>query len=222
MSMFDLKGGSSGNNWNYSDKGKEGYSEYIDGTVIELSNPQSINYATKQPEVWKDGNPKRNFRVILFTTDGSEKAFTFSPKSKAAEAFLTALDPDGTKAHVSLEEVLGKMVRIQTQDGVYNQAHPRPWWVTVYGDGDVNKVRGVIDLSAQQPQQAPRQQPPAPAPMPQQAPAPAPMYQQAPAPQAPAQNIPPQVQFAYNQAAQAQGYSPVDEQVPYNDQDVAW
>ena len=215
MSMFDLKGGSNGNSWNYHDKNKEGFMEMIEGTVVEISNPQSINYATKQPETWSDGNPKRNLRLIIRGRSGQELAWTFSPKSNAANACLAALDPQGTRDRVSIEEMLGKFVRVQTQDGVYNQAHPRPWWVTILGDGEANMVRGLIDLSQPQnsmpgmpaPQPAPVQQTPPP-PV-QQAAAPMPQ-QQAPAPTA--------MQVAQQQAAQAMGFqaSPQANAAPMN------
>lgn len=186
MSMFDLKGGSNGNSWNYHDKNKQGYMEMLEGTVVEISNPQSINFATKQPETWPDGNPKRNLRMTLRGRSGQELSWTFGPKSAAANACLAALDPDDSRSQVSIEEMLGKFIRVQTQEGVYNQAHPRPWWVTILGDGEANMVRGLIDLSQQgsQPVQASAPAPapaPVPAPVPQQAPAPVPQ-QQAPAP----------------------------------------
>lgn len=165
MSVFDLKGGG-GNGWNYSDQNKPGYMEMIEGTVVEISNPQSINYGTKKPETWPDGNPKRNLRLVLRGRSGQELSWTFAPKSKAAEACLAALDPQGTRPQVSIEELLGKFIRIQTQAGVYNAQNPRPWWITVQGDGEANMVRGLIDLSNQQaPTPAPQQQTPAPTPL---------------------------------------------------------
>lgn len=203
MSVFDLKGSSGGNGWNYSDPQKQGYMEMIEGTVVEISNPQSINYGTKQPEVWPDGNPKRNLRLVIKGKSGRELSWTFAPRSKSAEACLAALDPQGTRPQVNIEELLGKFVRVQTQAGVYNSQNPRPWWVTLLGEGDAGSVRGLIDLSQQQPQQ----QQPAPAPQPQPAPAPQP------------QPVP-QIQQAQQQAAQALGYAQPQapaNQVPYAD-----
>lgn len=201
MSMFDLKGGSTGNSWNYHSKDKQGFAEMIEGTVVEISNPQSINYATKKPETWPDGNPKRNLRMTLRGRSGQELNWTFSPKSNAANACLAALDPQGTREQVSIEELLGKFVRVQTQDGVYNQAHPRPWWVTILGDGEANMVRGLVDLS--QPQnQMPGMPAPQPAPV-QQTPPPPVAQQPMPQQQAPA---PTAMQQAQQQAAVAMGF----------------
>lgn len=219
MGMFDLKGGSMGNSWNYHSKDKQGFSEMIEGTVVEISNPQSRNYATGQPETWPDGNPKRNLRVTLRGRSGQELSWTFSPKSNAANACLAALDPQGTREQVSIEELLGKFVRVQTQDGVYNQAHPRPWWVTILGDGEANMVRGLVDLS-QPSNQMPGMPAPQPAPM-QQTPPP-PVQQAAPAPQP--QQVNPAIQASMQQAAQSLGFqqnaqvnaAPIVEQVPVN------
>lgn len=149
MSVFDLKGNSGSNNWNYTDNTKQNYSTMLMGTVVEISNPQSINYGTKKPEFWPDGNPKRNLRLTVMDAAGVEFNWTFAPRSAAATACLNALDPQGNRERVSIEEMLGKMVVIQTRDGVYNQAHPRPWSVQVQGDGNVAAVRGLKDLSQQ-------------------------------------------------------------------------
>ena len=163
MSMFDLKGGST-NNWNYSDNTKAGYTEMIEGTCVEISNPQALDFSTKQPAFWPDGNPKRNLQVVLLMKNGQEVSWTFSPKSAAANACLASLDPQGTREQVSLDEILGKFVRVQTQAGVYNARNPRPWWVTILGDGEASAVRGCKDLSQPQPMQA--MPAPAPAPVP--------------------------------------------------------
>lgn len=200
MSMFDLKGGNEGSGWNYSDNTKANYTEMIEGTVVEISNPQARDFNTGQPATWPDGNPKRNLMVVLRNQAGQELSWTFSPKSAAANACLAALDPQGTREKVSIDELLGKFVRVQTQGGVYNAQHPRPWWVTILGDGEVNAVRGLKDLS--QPQNPmPGMPAPQPAPQPTQQPAP-PVPQQAPAPQA----APPQIQASQQRAASALGF----------------
>lgn len=186
MGVFDLKGSSNG--WNYSDKTKAGYAPTIEGTVVEISNPQAIDYVSKQPKFWPDGNPIRNLRVTLKGRSGRELSWVFSPKSLSAEACLKALDPAGSRDYVSIEELLGKFVRISTEEGVYNQAHPRPWEVTVLGDGDIAAVRGLVDLSTM-PQQAPQQEKPAPTVM----------------------------AAAQQRAAQALGFGPAPATVPSND-----
>lgn len=183
MSVFDLKGSSgSGNNWNYSDPNKQGYMEFIEGTVVEISSPQSINFGTKQPETWPDGNPKLNLCLTIKGQSGRELNWIFAPRSRAAEACSLALDPQNQHEHVSVKDMLGKKVRVQTQAGVYNSQNPRPWWVTILGEGDIQSVRGVVENNQARPAQ---QQP-------------APPVQQQPAPQ---------IQYAQQQAAQALGYA---------------
>ena len=216
MSMFDLKGSDS-NNWNYSDNTKANYREWIQGTVVEISNPQARDFNTGQPAFWPDGNPKRNLMMTLLQQDNTEVTWTFSPKSVAANACLAALDPQGTREQVSIEELLGKFVTIQTQAGNYNNRQPRPWAVRVDGDGQANAVRGLKDLSQPQPAPMPGMPAPQPAPVMQQpvmqqpAPVSAPMQQQ-PAPMqqqpapAPQQQVNPAIQASMNQAAQALGF----------------
>lgn len=152
MGIFDLKGGSSA--WNYSDPNKAGYAEQVQGTVVEISNPQARDFSTGKPAFWDDGNPKRNLCVTIQKADGKDVQWIFTPRSKAAEACLKALDPDGTRAEVSIQELLGKLVTVATKAGAYNAQHPRPWAVRVDGQG-TGAVRGLVDLSAPQAQQAP-------------------------------------------------------------------
>lgn len=207
MSMFDLKGGSS-NNWNYSDNTKTDYSEMIEGTCIEISNPQARDFNTGAPAFWPDGNPKRNLQMVLLTKAGQEVSWTFTPKSAAANACLASLDPQGTRERVALDEILGKFVRVQTQAGVYNARNPRPWWVTILGDGEVNAVRGCKNLS--QPQPMPGM--PTPAPAPAQAPASAPVQQAAPSALQQAQQAAQQAvaQQSFQQAAPSVNQVPVE------------
>lgn len=208
MSVFDLKGSSGGNGWNYAHPDKPGYMEMIEGTVVEISAPQKRNFQSGKPEFWPDGNPVLNLCLVIKGRSGNELSWIFAPKSKAADACSLALDPTRTREQVSIEEMLGKFVRIQTQAGVYNAQNPRPWTVTVLGDGDAGSVRSVV-----KPQQSAQQQP-----MPQQQPAPQPQ----PAPQ---QQPVPQIQYAQQQAAQALGYQqapapqpqqPMQQQAPAN------
>lgn len=174
MSIFDLKGGAS-NGWNYSDKNKPGYMNSITGTVVEISNPQALNFSTKQPEFWKDGNPKRNLCVTIKGQSGRELNWTFAPRGHGSQACLTALDPQGIRPAVNIEELLGKMITVTTQEGVYNAQNPRPWHVQILGQGDVASVRGIVDLEkpqAQQPMAQPQPQPQSQPPMPQAQPVP--------------------------------------------------
>lgn len=177
MSMFDLKGSAS-NNWNYSDNTKDNYAEFIQGTVIQIDNPQSINFGTGKPEFWDDGNPKRNLRMTLLQQDGTEIQWTFAPhaRSNARKAIVDGMDAYDPNNDGNMKMLLGKIVTVWTQAGSYNSQRPRPWNFRIDDDGDQQFVRGLIDLS-QPNQQAPKQTTP---PAPPAAPAPA-MTQVAPA-----------------------------------------
>lgn len=147
MGVFDLKGGAGSNAWNYADKTKANFATSLTGTVVEISNPQALDFATKQPKTWPDGNPVRNLRIVIKGQSGQERSWTFAPKSKAAEACLLALDPQGDRPAVSMEELLGRLITVSTADGVYNAQNPRPWTVSIQGMGDTTAVRGLKDLS---------------------------------------------------------------------------
>ena len=219
MSVFDIKGNNS-NYWNYSDSSKDNYSEMLEGTVVEIIYTQKYNTFTKQLDFWPQGDPKMQYHIV-FAVGDDEWTWTIDAikKSAAVQACCKALDPNGDKDRVSLEELLGKHVRVQTQAGQYGVGRPRPWWVTIIGEGAVNLVRGLTDKSpGKQPQQAP-----APAPMPAPAPAPAPaatplqVAQQAAAQAVAAQNFQPQVGGPAPQVAAGQ-YAPAsvyDQDIPF-------
>ena len=217
MSMFDLKGGNT-NNWNYSDPEKDGYTEYIQGTVVQIDNPQSVNFGTGKPEFWQDGNPKRNLRMTLLQVDGTEVNWTFAPHSKslARQAIVAGMDAADPHNNGNMKMLLGKMVTVWTQAGNYNAQHPRPWNFRIDGEGDASKVRGLIDLSTQA---APAQQA---APAPAAPPAPA-MAQVGPS--APPAHVVAQVQQAFGVApveVPAAPPAPAGEEVPVTvyDQDI--
>ena len=147
MGMFDMKNASTAG-WNYSDPDRPGFSTTLEGTVVEISNPQALDYNTKEPRFWPDGNPVRNLRITVLTKADEEKNWVFAPKSASWKACLDALDPKGNRMdRISLDELLGKEIQIATKDGAYNAKRPRPWMVTVLGPGRNDKVRGVVDLS---------------------------------------------------------------------------
>lgn len=71
-------------NWNFSNQQKEGYSEDLIGTVVAIQFVQAIDYMSKQPKFWQDGNPVMNIRLALANPDGDLVCFTFAKASKAA------------------------------------------------------------------------------------------------------------------------------------------
>ena len=171
MSIFEFEGGSgSGRSWNATKPGEPGYTPQITGDVVELAEVQALDYNTKKPVFWPEGNPKLNVRMTLMQADGTEIDWTFSPggrgdrASAAMKAVRTALQNAGFPG-VSLTEIAGCNITVVTQDGVYNNSHPRPWGVQINGKGN-SAYRGVkkFQPQAQQPQpqqpvmQAPLQQ----------------------------------------------------------------
>lgn len=139
MSYFDLKGSTSaGGGWNYSKPDQPDYRESVTGTVVKLSAPQALDFQTRQPKFWPDGNPVLNICVhICDNRDGKEVLWVFSKKSAAADACIKAVDPEGKMANVSVADLAGKMVTVATKAGVYASGHPRPWKVVVEGEGAV-------------------------------------------------------------------------------------
>lgn len=218
MGVFDIKGGSS-KFWNFSNSQNPGYMEYLEGTVVEIIYTQKYNVKTHQPEFWPEGDPKMQFHVVLRGRSGQELTWPIDRKSVGVDACLAALDPDGSKSTVSFEELLGKFVRVQTQAGDYGNGRPRPWWVTILGDGEVNMVRGLTDRSPDNKQPHQRQQTPPP-PVQQTPPPPVPQ-QQAPVSQPPVQQQAPSAFHVAQQTAQQavanQGFqqpAPLVTQVP--------
>lgn len=138
-----LRGGTS-KGWNYSNPNNPGYMETLEGTVVEFSQPQHNNFQTKQPEFWPDGSPKLDWCFTIRGRSGQELNWRFSPgsatKPKACRQALMDAMPEAQY----VEDVLGKFIRVQTQAGTYSVQNPRPWFVTILGDGEVDKVRGSV------------------------------------------------------------------------------
>lgn len=170
--MSNILNFNGGGAWNYSDPSKESYMPSITGTVVEISEVQSTNFQTRQPEYWQDGNPKLNIQLTIQGQSGKELPWVFSPKSlgmDAVKAALQAYKPDSN----SVADIGGLLVEVSTQGDStqYHANNPRPWNVRILGQGNA-PFRGVKEFKAapsvqqvaQQPmQQAPQQQvPPSP------------------------------------------------------------
>lgn len=164
MSIFDINGAKTGSNngWNYSDPNKPDYKPQIQGTVVQIKEVQSVNFMTKKPEFWPDGNPKLNVGIVIQDQNGTEYDWIFSPKSAGADALAAALGPQAT----SMLEVAGKVIQVTTWEpqngGKWAAGNPRPWQVQVLGQGQI-PYRGTVQYqgnkAGQQPQQQVQQQP---------------------------------------------------------------
>lgn len=122
-------------NWNYSNDQREGYSPELIGTVLSLQEVQSTVYnpnpqAPRVPAFWPDGNPKFNIRMALADQQGQLKLFTFAPAGKAAKQ---GLKPSihmmlwDLVGRTTMENLIGKTIKIATQPGTYGTGNPRPW-----------------------------------------------------------------------------------------------
>ena len=153
--MFDLGGNTT--SWNYSDPGREGYSEQLAGTIVEITAVQSRDPQTKKLEFYDDsGRPKVKYRINVCDAAGNEFTWMISSakSSNAVVAIKNAIVQNNPKNHhPKLSDLLGKMVTISTAAGSYGRGRPRPWKVTVIGEGDQELVRGVFDeVTQNQPQ----------------------------------------------------------------------
>lgn len=134
--------GATNYNWNYSKPDKEGYSTQLVGTVLAIQEIQkrafNRNGQPGAPEFWPDGNPKMNIRMALALQDGSLKAFTFQPASKAARMGQKAsihMDLFHLTGDTDMMNLIGKTICISTQEGFYAAGNPRPWSVQLVEAG---------------------------------------------------------------------------------------
>lgn len=227
--------GSDTNWWRYSDPAHENYRDSITGTLVEIKEVQAREFGTNAPKFYPDGNPTLNLRWTLLQQDGEEICWEFnsSKRGKAVEGILAGTMAAGLGTNMGA--LLGKFLTVSTPVGSYNARNPRPFQVTVHGDGDVAQVRGVVRF--ERPAQ-PAPNPAVPPQMPQQ-PSAAQMaaqrasqslgfqgYQQQPQPQ----YAPPQFQEVMTTTSQqppvgvpymsAGGAQPAPQPAAYYDQDI--
>ena len=212
MGILDFEGGGSGNTWNFSRPENDNYSLMLQGDVVEVSEVQSINFGTKKPEFWDDGNPRLNICITVLTQAGEEINWIFGPGGRGEKASVPmkalrgALEAAG-KPGMSVAEIGGLNITVATQappQGFnYGQGNPRPFAVQINGMGNA-PFRGVKTFKQQQ--QQPQQPKPQPSPMQMQQPQP--MQQQAYI------NGQQRVQQAMSQARQASMTQPMQMQQP--------
>lgn len=135
-------GGTANYNWNYSKQDKPGYSTSLTGTVLAIQEVQKMGYTMGgqpgAPEFWPDGNPKMNIRIALATATGELKTFVFQPAGKDARAGRKKsvhMDLFHLTGDTDMLNLIGKTIRISTQEGYYGQGHPRPWRVELVNEG---------------------------------------------------------------------------------------
>lgn len=148
---ISLRGNAGGNGWNYSHPDKDGYLEVIEGTVVEISTHQHTNFQTKEPEYWKNGGPKLDWQLTLRGRSGKELNWRFYAGSSNPEywnnartAVVEAIEAAGGD---TLNFLLGKFIRVSTEAGEYSLRRQRPWKVEILGEGEHDKVRGVVPFA---------------------------------------------------------------------------
>lgn len=129
--------------WNYSRPNDPGYSTTLTGTVCMIQEVQAAVFGTNppQPAFWenRDGTrtPKMNIRIALVGPNGGIRTFTFQPASKAAK--------EGKKKSIHLDlfalsggdmmNLIGKTIKLSTQEGLWGSGNPRPWAVELVDEG---------------------------------------------------------------------------------------
>lgn len=137
--------------WNFSNPDKEGFMETIEGTLVEFSQPQHIDWATKQPAYLPWGPPQLDWKMVIRGRSGRELVWKFDPKSrtKPSAARQALVDAAVENQMHDVEDFLGKFIRISTKSGKWGLGNPRPWKVEVLGDGEADEVRGSIPPAKQ-------------------------------------------------------------------------
>lgn len=143
--------------WNYSKPNDPDYTTQVTGDIVEIRQIQTKNHMTGQYETWPDGNPKLSMLLVIDSDQlGGEFGYVFIPKGNAADAIRAGLRnagiPDNTWANLQ-----GKNITIMTNnDGApYGSGRPRPWVVSVNGEG-TKPFRGMFPFEPKQNQQAPQ------------------------------------------------------------------
>lgn len=192
-----------GNFWNYGSPEKDGYSPTLIGRLVELSDPCATKFQSNEIDRWDDGNAKRNIRMAIVDGAGNEFLWDFGPGSKknpsrALQACAAAMAEANIQA-TGLEDMLGMVISIQTQEPPqgfkYGSGAPRPWEVHIVDPtkGEHRGTKHIPDPREEAAQAAPK-----------------PMVQQAPAP------MPTQLQHAVQNAANAMGFQPQQQQGYYS------
>ena len=137
--------GSESKGWNFSNPDKENYMTVIEGTVVEWTHPVRKIWGTQQDDCWPNGDPKRDWSFFIRGRSGRELIWRFKPGSDkkptvARRAIAAGLQAAGGNR---IEDIIGKFVRISTEEGKYGLGNPRPWTVEILGEGELDKVRGV-------------------------------------------------------------------------------
>lgn len=130
--------------WNYSKPDKEGFSNELVGTVLNIQEVQAREYSMNgmgAPKFWPDGNPVMNIRMVFAVADGSVKTWTFQPAGRLAKQGKKKsvhLDLYALTGNTTMMNLVGRTLRIVTQQPPqgfsYGVNSPRPWHVELVPD----------------------------------------------------------------------------------------
>ena len=108
ISLDSLLNGSQGTFWNYSNQQKDGWSQQLAGTLVEVTVAQDHEFGKpEQKKYWPDGNPVILLRLHVKDANGEEFLFDIKPKSTMWYEDIQPACPEG-----SLSNALGKTVQI--------------------------------------------------------------------------------------------------------------
>lgn len=124
--------------WNYSRPNDPYYSEVLVGTVKAIQYVQAMDFYTKEPKFWKEGDPVYNVRIALADPNGDLVTFTFAKASKAAkEGRKPSIHVDlyNLIGRQDLINLIGRTIRFTTVAGTYGAGNPRPFSVELLQEG---------------------------------------------------------------------------------------
>lgn len=157
--------GGNSNAWNYSDPSKEGFANQIQGPVVKLVRRQGIDFNTKQPATWPDGNPRLVYGLtIQDEATGEPKEWVVDAKKssvgiRAIGAALGVKDGDP----VDISRLYGMVINVNTP-GLQNMkingrsCTARIWQVQVLGQAQGANLLGIEDQVNTTPKPQPVQQ----------------------------------------------------------------
>lgn len=143
---MSLNPGNTNINWNYNKPDKPGYTETIVGTVVAMQEVQNREYnpygnGPGAPSFWDpptNSRPKMNIRILLVNQMGDLVSFTFQPAGKEARAGKKRsvhMDLYHLTGDTDMQNLIGKTIKISTQQGNWGLGNPRPFDVSLTEDG---------------------------------------------------------------------------------------
>lgn len=159
MGMFDMSTSSVPAKW----PSQKDPSTKISGTVVCIDAPFEREFNSTEVKTFKDGSPRRQIRLTILTDSGEERCWYFTKafrekKDRKAypthpwNACMNAMDPSMEDPSVSLVNLLGRRITVETKAGQFGIGNPKPFRVTIDGMGAADKVRGAFEEDVYHPE----------------------------------------------------------------------